>query len=108
MLHGNFGNSVRLLKLVFRRERIISTVWILLLVICSMGIAPAIAEMFPDADARSAFAASFTNPIMTAMMGPVYGADNYTPGAMYGGMMFLWYIINTLRINRLKVLGGVD
>jgi len=64
-----------------------------------MGVAPAMANMFPDMASRSQFAASFNNPIMIAMMGPIYGADNYTAGAMYGGMMLLWYAMAVAIMN---------
>jgi ABC-2 type transport system permease protein len=55
--------------------------------------------MFPDAAARNHFALSFDNPIMVAMMGPIYGIDNYTPGAMYGGMMLLWFALTVAAMN---------
>jgi len=93
MFHGDFNNTGNLVKFIFRRERFITTAWILILVVFSMGVAPAMADMFPDAASRNQFAAAFNNPIMVAMMGPIYGADNYTSGAMYGGLMLLWYAI---------------
>jgi len=99
MFHGSIDNSGRLMRLIFRRERIMTAAWILILVAFSMGLAPAIQTMFPDADARNQFASTFDNPIMVAMMGPVYGIGNYTVGAMYGGMMFIWYLITVAVMN---------
>jgi len=99
MFHGDFNNTGNLIKFIFRRERLITTTWIALLVLSSMGIAPAMAEMFSDTESRNQFAAAFNNPIMIAMMGPIYGADNYTSGAMYGGMMLLWYSIAVAIMN---------
>ena len=90
MLHGNFDNTGKLCKLIIRRERVVSLIWILILVMFSISLAPAMSTMFPDQDSRNGFAESFDNPMMVAMMGPVYGADNYTEGAMYSGMMLLW------------------
>ena len=99
MLKRNFNNTGRLCKLILRRERIISLVWIVILVVFSMGLAPAMTAMFPDTESRSNFAVSFNNPVMVAMMGPVYGVDNYTAGAMYGGLMLLWVAITVAVMN---------
>ena len=93
MFHGDFNNTGTIIKFIFRRERVISTIWVLALALFSMVIAPAMADMFPDAASRNQFAAAFNNPMIVAMMGPIYGADNYTAGAMYGGLMLVWYAI---------------
>ena len=98
MMRGNFDNTGRLVRFMLRRERIISAVWIVILVLFSMAIAPGMSDMF-DAEARKNFAASYDNPVMIAMMGPVYGADNYTSGAMYSGMMLLWVILAVAAMN---------
>ncbi|MCL2125034.1 MAG: hypothetical protein FWH33_03475 [Oscillospiraceae bacterium] len=71
----------------------------MILVVFSASVAPAILAMFPDLDARNNFAESFNNPIMVAMMGPIYGLSNYTAGAMYSGMMLLWVIIAACVMN---------
>jgi len=99
MFHGDFNNTGTLVKFIFRRERITSTVWVLILVLFTMGVAPAMAEMFPDTASRSQFATAFNNPMMVAMMGPIYGVDNYTSGAMYGGLMLVWYAIAVAVMN---------
>ena len=99
MFHGDFNNTGTLVKFIFRRERVISVIWILVLVFFTMGVAPAMANMFPDTASRSQFATAFNNPIMIAMMGPIYGADNYTSGAMYGGLMLVWYGIAVAIMN---------
>ena len=93
MFHGDFNNTGTIVRFIFRREKLITTIWILILVLFTMAIAPAMANMFPDANSRNQFAAAFNNPMMVAMMGPIYGADNYTSGAMYGGLMLVWYAI---------------
>ncbi|MCL1872757.1 MAG: ABC transporter permease [Clostridiales bacterium] len=94
----NFANTGKLVRFMLKREAVISTLWILILVLFSIALAPGINAMF-DAEGRAQFAASFDNPVMIAMMGPVYGADNYTEGAMYTGMMLLWIIIAVAIMN---------
>ena len=91
-MRGNFNHTGRLVRFMLGREKVISTVWIAILVLFSAALAPGLGGMF-DAAGRATFAATFDNPVMIAMMGPVYGADNYTAGAMYTGMMLLWIII---------------
>lgn len=99
MMKGNFEHSLDLTRFILRRERVTSGLWIGLLTVFSMILAPGMSAMFPDAGARMNFAESFNNPMMTAMMGPIYGIDNYTPGAMYGGMMLLWVAIAVAVMN---------
>ena len=98
-MRGNFENSGKLVRLMLRRERVISTVWIIALVLFSVAVAPAIGSMFSEPEARAQFAESINNPVMVAMMGPVYGTDNYTAGVMYAGMMLLWVIIAVAAMN---------
>ncbi|MCL1798541.1 MAG: ABC transporter permease [Eggerthellaceae bacterium] len=92
-MHGNFDNTLKLVRLVLRRERFNSSVWIIVLTLFSVILAPGMHEMFSDMGTRTQIAAIYDNPIMVAMMGPVYGLDNFTTGAMYGGMMLLWVAI---------------
>ena len=91
-MKGNFENSGKLVRFMFKREFVISVIWIIILVLFSAALAPGMTGMF-DAEARQQFVATLDNPVMIAMMGPVYGADNYTAGAMYANMMLLWVII---------------
>jgi len=95
---GNFDNAGKLVRFMLKREIVISTIWIFVLVLSSIAIAPGMAGMF-DAESRVQFVATLDNPVMVAMMGPVYGADNYTEGAMYAGMMLLWIIIAVAIMN---------
>ena len=98
-MRGNFENTGRLVRFVLRRERVISAVWIIVLVLFSMAIAPAMDSMFSEPGAREQFGESISNPVMVAMMGPTYGIGNYTAGAMYSNMMLLWVIIAVAVMN---------
>ncbi|MCL2812588.1 MAG: ABC transporter permease [Clostridia bacterium] len=99
-MRGNLENSGRLVRFILRRERVMSAVWIILLVLFSVALAPAMESMF-DAEARQTFAVSINNPIMTSMMGPGYGVEEgaYTAGAMFSHMMLLWTIIAVAIMN---------
>ena len=98
-MRGNFDNTGRLVRFMLRRERIISAIWIIVIVLFCAALAPAMDGMFSEPGARQQFAESFDNPVMIAMMGPVYGLDNYSAGAMYAGMMLLWTIIAVAVMN---------
>ena len=98
-MRENFNNTGRLVRFMLRRERVVSAIWIIALVIFCAALAPAMDGMFSEPGARQQFAESFDNPVMIAMMGPVYGMDNYTSGAMYTGMMLMWVVIAVAIMN---------
>jgi ABC-2 type transport system permease protein len=97
-VRGNFEHSGRLIRLILRRERVMSAIWIACLLLFSVGLAPGLEGMF-ETEARMALAETLKNPGMIAMMGPVYGADNYHTGAMYSNMMMIWIIITVAVMN---------
>ncbi|MCL2077536.1 MAG: ABC transporter permease [Oscillospiraceae bacterium] len=97
-MRGNFDNTGKLVRFILRRERVVSAIWIIVLVAFSMLLAPGMANLF-DHEARQQFAAVYDNPVMVAMLGPIYGADNYTAGAMYSGMMLLWVALTVAIMN---------
>lgn len=91
-MRGDFDNSGRIVRFMLRRERVMSSMWVAILFLFSTLLAAGMGSMFTE-DARQALAETLKNPGMVAMMGPVYGADNYTIGAMFGTTMLLWVVI---------------
>jgi ABC-2 type transport system permease protein len=73
-------------------------VWIASVAFFSAALAPGIEVMFPDAESKARLLAGYENPVMTAMMGPLYGAGEST-GAMYAGFMLLWTIVAAAVMN---------
>lgn len=102
-MRGNFENTGKIIRFILRRERVMSVVWLSALLLFSVGLAPALSGMFDDV-ARAAFVETMNNPAMIAMMGPVYGLDNYTVGAMYSNAMLLWVIIAVAVMNIFLVI----
>jgi len=90
-------------RFILRQERIISTLWLLLLTLFMVSLAASMGDMF-DAQARIALAETLKNPGMIALMGPVYGADNYTVGAMYSNTMFIWVALTVAAMNILFII----
>lgn len=92
-MRGTFDNTGKLVKLILRRERIMSSIWIIALALFSIGLAPALGEMFSGGSVES-FMSMITNPSMIAMVGPAYyDVSTFTNGAMYSHMMLVWMII---------------
>ena len=91
----NFIGSLLLVKLVLRRERINSTLWILLTAILSafivIGIEGALSDM-----STFELVNMLSNPAMVAMMGPVTGTSF---GALYSTMMLLFTVIAVCVMN---------
>ena len=95
---GNFDNTIRLAFFILRRERVISVIWILLLVAVVAGLAGPMGEVI-EPEARMALGITMQNPAMVAMMGPVYGIENYTLGALYTNSMLLFSAMTVAVMN---------
>lgn len=102
-MKNSFESTGRLTRLILRRERVRSALWITLLSVFSIVLAPGLANMF-DATAREALIVTIDNPAMIAMLGPIYGRDNYTAGAMFFNMMVQWVMIAAAIMNVLLVV----
>ncbi|WP_367281329.1 ABC transporter permease [Planococcus shenhongbingii] len=84
-----FDETGTLMRFIWRRDRIRIPVWLLSFVIATMLTAIAFKDLYQNAAERQAIAETMKNPAMTAMVGPGYGLDNYTVGAMMAHQMLL-------------------
>ncbi|MDR2183658.1 MAG: ABC transporter permease [Clostridiales bacterium] len=100
---GNFAGTLRLAFFILRRERVISVIWILLLLAVVAGLAGPMGGII-EPEARMVLGITMQNPAMVAMMGPVYGIENYTLGAMYTNMMLLFSAMAVAVMNILLVV----
>lgn len=80
----------RYARLLLRLDRVRLPVWILVLTLISIVVAPAFVELYPTTVDRQLIAVTMENPAMIAMVGPNYGIDNYTIGAIMGHQMLLF------------------
>jgi len=87
-MKGNFENSLQLTRFLLRRERTISTGWILALAVVIVGLVPGMYNVL-DAEGREALVGMMDNPALVSMMGPNYAAVNGTFGALYSTTMLL-------------------
>ncbi|MBT2581514.1 ABC transporter permease [Planococcus sp. ISL-109] len=77
-----FDHTWSLMRFVLRRDRIRLPVWILSFILASVGAVVAFDNLYGDQAEREAIAETMENPAMIAMVGPNYGVDDYTTGAM--------------------------
>ena len=94
-----FKNSFRLLGFILRKEKVSSLVWIGILVFVSLVIPLSLSNVFDSPEQLQTMAVTMQNPAMIAMMGPVYGIENYTVGAMYANEMLIFMIISVAVMN---------
>lgn len=99
MSQNLFSNTGTLVKFIFRRERISSLVWIFCILLLTLLVALEFPNMFTTDQERLMMAETMKNPAMVALLGPAYGADNYTNGAMMSNMMLLFTILAVVIMN---------
>lgn len=85
-----FQHTTRLLLLILRRDRVRIPVWIISIVMTTIVIAVTFDDLYASESERQAIAETMKNPAMTAMVGPGYGLDYYTTGAMMSHQMLLF------------------
>ena len=99
MLKKLFHDTGTLIKFIFRRERVSTPIWIVGIVALTLIVAVVLPTLYTSGVDRQVMAETMKNPAMVAMLGPAYGADNYTNGAMMSQMMLLFTIIGVALMN---------
>ena len=84
-----FEGTASLVRFILRRDRIRISLWLLGFTGVSVIIANAFTGLYQGPEERQSIAETMVNPAMTAMVGPGYGLDNYTNGAMMAHQMLL-------------------
>ena len=84
-----FANSLQLTRFMLRRERITSTVWIVMLLLVVAGLVPGMYSAL-DHYALMELIGVLDNPAMAFMAGPAYAASHPTFGAIYTNLMFIF------------------
>ncbi|GGE24307.1 tetronasin ABC transporter integral membrane protein [Marinithermofilum abyssi] len=82
-----YAHTERLSRFIIRRDRIRIPIWLFSLTIASVATALALANLYPNQEERQAIAKTMINPATTAIVGPGYGLDHYTLGAMMAHQM---------------------
>lgn len=90
---GALTGTSRLVRFVLRRDRVRLPVWILAIAGGVLATAPSLPNSFPTRADRQQRAELMENPAMAALVGPTYGADDYTIGAMVANEYMLFTAI---------------
>lgn len=89
-----FAGSGILSKFIVKRDRVRLFVWLAALAGFVIAFIPVFYNMFGEGAGgvmeKSVMVEMMKNPAMIAIVGPVYGAANYTTGAMYANFMLVF------------------
>jgi len=88
-MKGNFENTALLTRFMLRRERIVSSLWILILAGIVIALVPGMYFALP-AEERFTIVEALLMPAMISMIGPAYAAQLETYGALYTNFMMLF------------------
>lgn len=85
-----FENNWLLFRLMLRRDRLRTIVWLVAVLALVVGFGNVVPGMYPSQPERLMMAETMKNPAMIVMIGPVYDSADYTVGALYANFMALW------------------
>jgi ABC-2 type transport system permease protein len=72
---------------MLRRERVVSSLWLVILVFFSVALVPGIEQVIGQGGGMDELLQTLTTPSMIAMMGPLY---NESSAGLFAFMMLLW------------------
>ena len=88
-MSGAFFNTWQLTKFALKRERVTSTVWVIVLGLVVSLLVPAMNYAI-DAESREALLPLLEMPAMVGMIGPAYAVGHYGFGPLYTTFMMLF------------------
>lgn len=94
-----FSHTGSLLKFILRRDRLRVAVWILSIALVVILVPLEYSSLYPTAEDRATIAMALENPAMVAMVGPGYGLENVSYGALTGAEMILFSAIAAAVMN---------
>ena len=89
-LSKRYENTSVLARFILRRESIRTPVWIISILSFTIMMALLIPGLYTQGADREIMAETMKNPAVTVMLGPGYGLENYTDGAMMSHFMLLF------------------
>jgi ABC-2 type transport system permease protein len=93
-----------LMKFILRRDRLRVATWILSIAFVVILVPLEYVSLYPTAADRATIAVALENPAMVAMVGPGYGLDNVSYGALTGAEMILFAAIAAAIMNIFLVI----
>ncbi len=92
----NYG---KLVWFFLRRERLRIFCWLICLLFITLAVPVVFSGMYATQADRQAMLGTLQNPAMVAMVGPIYGAGNFTLGAIVAGEMILFTLVAVAIMN---------
>ncbi len=93
MMRNQFTGTGILGRSILRRDRLRILIWIAAITLVVVATAAIIPDLYTSGIERQIIAESMKNPAITFMLGPGYGLDNYTAGAMMAHFMLLYTVL---------------
>jgi ABC-2 type transport system permease protein len=87
------------LRFIVRRERIISAVWAVTVVVFTWAVAAYYPTLFQSGDEIASMAEMLKSPAMVGMMGPVYGGAAPSVAMLFSQEMSVWVFITVAVMN---------
>jgi len=101
-----FKGTGRLIKLLFRQNRLKIILWIACLVGITIATASAYGSVYKTAEDIYGYAVTMSNPAMKAMLGPGYEMEHYSIGTILASEMLLFTTVAVAVMNILLVSSG--
>lgn len=93
MFRNQFAGTGILARSILRRDRLRIFIWIIAITLVVMSTAALLPDIFTTDMERQIIAETMKNPAITFMLGPGYGLDDYTVGAMMAHNMLLFTVL---------------
>ena len=98
-----FSNSINLSLFILRREKVMATVWLFMLLLFTWAMAAVFETQFTFEELQAMLLVQ-QNPIQIALQGPVYGAENFQAGQIFAREMLLFTLIAVAIMNIFMVM----
>ncbi len=100
-----FKGTGQITRLILRQERLKIMIWLVSLVSITLAAASSYSDIYPDEQARQAFALTMENPAMITMLGLGYAVEDYSRsiGTLFAHEMLLLTAIAVAIMNILLV-----
>ncbi|MFA9455440.1 ABC transporter permease [Halalkalibacter sp. AB-rgal2] len=89
-MKATFHHMSDFIRFMVKRDRFRIPIWLFAITIFTVLTASSFSGLYQTEEERQAIAETMLNPAMTAMVGPGYGLDDYTEGAMLAHQMLLF------------------
>jgi ABC-2 type transport system permease protein len=99
-----FSGTLQVIRLILRRDRLRILIWIFCISAFTISAAAQMKDLYPGQTEREARAVVDSNPASIALLGPGYGLDNYTIGAIVANELGGWIALSMALMSILMIV----